>query len=96
LIHIAIAYGSGDRKPPKKLLANAFWSVGQGWIGSLEDPAEDVFVTNIVSRRGNFLVLGGAWESAGFYLQRVVNVLDRMPDTPICASILEPVYATLG
>jgi hypothetical protein len=95
LVHLAIASAEGSRKPNAKIMASAFSVLGGGICGRLEDPAEDVFVSSIATRCGNFLVLEGIWESAGFYLQRVVNVLENMPEGPGYDDLREKTYALL-
>jgi hypothetical protein len=54
-----------------------------------------VFVANIRTPRGNFRVLEGTWEAAGFNLQRVINALERVPNTEPYNSMRESVYALL-
>ena len=79
LVHLGLALGKGTRKPNEKLVCRLFSELGEGMTGRQEDPAEDVFVSSIATARGNFRILEGVWESAGFYVQRVVNALDSIP-----------------
>lgn len=95
LAHLAATAGNGKRKPTSKLVSRAFAEVGKGPIGSMEDPSEDMFVTSIYTSRGNFRVLEGIWESAGFYLQRFVNVVEKMPAIGKFIKIRESVFALL-
>ncbi|HEX2654636.1 MAG TPA: hypothetical protein VHN11_13415, partial [Xanthobacteraceae bacterium] len=76
LTHLCFALARGTRKPTEKIVARLFKVLGEGMTGRQEDPAEDVFVSVIVTPRGNFRVLEGIWESAGFHTQRVVNALE--------------------
>lgn len=94
LVHLSMALGNGDQPATSAVLRKGFSAVGRSH-GSTEDPPEDVFVGNIVSSRGNFLVLEGTWESGTFYLQRFVNMLDDLPDDPDLQAVVNCVYALL-
>jgi hypothetical protein len=96
LAHLALLHGAGKRKPAPKLLRRAFAQLRDGTVGRMEDPAEDVFVTSVATSRGNFLCLEGIWESAGFFLQRFVNVVEEMPDEEPFVSLRESVFALLA
>jgi hypothetical protein len=95
LAHLAVAYSCGRKKPSSDDISRWFWRLGDGMAGRLEDPAEDMFVSNIATPRGNFRVLEGVWESAGFYLQRLVNVVEGMPAGGGYALIRNRIYAML-
>lgn len=95
LIHLAICFCRGQRKPSGQQIGQLFGILGEGVTGRYEDPAEDVFVSSIYTPRGNFRVLEGIWESAGFFLQRVVNVVNGMPDDEGYNELRESVYGLL-
>jgi hypothetical protein len=95
LVHICLTIGNGHRKPSDNLIAKLFSDFGEGRVGSQEDPAEDVFVSLIRSPRGNFRVLGGTWEAAGFCLQRIVNALERVPENAPFDYLRDVMYALL-
>jgi hypothetical protein len=94
LVQLSMALANGEQPATSGILLKGFSSVGRTH-GSKEDPPEDVFVGNVMSRRGNFLVLEGTWESGTFYLQRFVNMVDELPDDPKFQVIAEGVYALL-
>lgn len=97
LTHLCFSLARGTRKPTEKIITRLFRVVGEGMTGRLEDPAEDVFVSLVVTPRGNFRVLEGIWESAGFYTQRVVNTLEMAAnmDARAFMPVLDRVYALL-
>ncbi len=47
----------------------------------MEDPPEGIFTSNILSEYGNYTILGGIWESSGYFLQKTVDVLQDTPET---------------
>jgi len=95
LVHLALACGEGDKAPVAQFVRHAFKAVGQSFYGRLEDPAEDVFVSSVYSSRGNYRILEGIWESSGFYLQRFVNIVDRISDTGNMDRLKNSVHALL-
>jgi len=95
LVHLSLSSAHGKRKPNAKIVSRLFNKLGEGWAGRYEDPAEDVFVSSIATPRGNYRILEGIWESAGFYLQRVVNIVETLPHAAYYDWIRESVYALL-
>ncbi len=91
LVHLSIVHCRGERTISGNLVSQVFQAMGTGWCGRVEDPAEDVFVSNVVTGEGSFRVLEGVWESGGFYLQRVLNVMATLPVhepfSKVCASV---------
>lgn len=94
LAQLSMAIGNGDQSATSAVLRKGFSSVGRSH-GRAEDPPEDVFVGNVVSRRGNFLVLEGTWESGTFYLQRFVNMIDDLSDDSNMQLVADCVHALL-
>jgi hypothetical protein len=95
LSHFAIAFSEGTRKPSKTAISTWFSGMSAGICGRFEDPSEDVFASVVTTPRGNFRIIEGIWESAGFYLQRVVNVLEGMPADGYARSLRESIYSLL-
>jgi hypothetical protein len=96
LVHLAFFAGRGRRKPNAKDMRDAFESFSNSWVGMQEDPAEDVLVSVIVTPRGNFRVLEGVWESGSFYLQRIMNIIEMLPDVQNTKFLKQCAYALLG
>lgn len=95
LTHLCLALGNGKKKPTPKLISSLFSTIGRGPAGWMEDPAENLFVSNICTRRGNFRVFEGVWESAGFHTQRVIDSLESMPDGFPYDEMRESIYGLL-
>lgn len=95
LVHLCITHCQGTKSAPASLIAQVFRAMGSGRCGRAEDPAEDVFVSNVVTDTGNFRVFEGVWESAGFFLQRVLNVTKTLPDKEPFTQFRASVHALL-
>ncbi len=95
LAHLALANGKTTRKPNSKFIAKSFTAIGKGVCGQVEDPAEDAFVSLIRTPRGPFRIIEGIWDSAGFYLQRVMDAVEGMPTGGGYDDLRNRVYALL-
>ncbi|MGO9259226.1 MAG: hypothetical protein ACLQU1_23375 [Bryobacteraceae bacterium] len=103
LVHLAVAYCEGSAHPAAELVRQSFERIGDGYCGMAEDPAEDVFVSLVNTSRGNFRIFEGIREGNGFHLQRVLNVIETMPQEPphqrvrdCVESLLKPSDAAAG
>jgi hypothetical protein len=82
LVHLAVAYCEGNIPPTTYSVVQQFARLEEGYCGRMEDPAEDVFVTLVNTPRGNFRIFEGVLEGAGFHLQRILNIVEGMPNRP--------------
>ena len=78
LTHLAVAHCAGNEAPTQDEIGR--W-LNQSLVPltPLEDPVEDVFVTNVTSGLGNHRLFEGLWESADFWTQNILDVLSRIP-----------------
>jgi hypothetical protein len=95
LVHLALAYCEGTRQPTQDLVQRSFKALGDGVCGMAEDPSEDVFVSLVNTPRGNFRVFDGIREGNGFYLQRILNIVESIPSTGRFLEIREAVEGIL-
>jgi len=79
LVHLALTYCAGDAAPTEEFVKRCFDDMANGYCGRMEDPSEDVFATLVSTPRGNFRMINGSWESFGFHLQRMLEVVEGMP-----------------
>lgn len=78
LTQIAVAVCDGSKRPTWQHLRT--WlnrQLGTYDIAMLEDPAEDVFITNVISPVGDFRVIGGLWEAGDSATTLLVETLVR-------------------
>ena len=79
LVGLAIFHCAGRKKADLGQAARWYRRIEQTRCVTGEDPAEDVFVILIHSDEGNFRMLEGVWENAGFYTQCVAEVVEGLP-----------------
>lgn len=80
LQHFVVASATGILGPWRCSVRAWLNRLGDGYVGRLEDPAEDVFVSRVSYEGADHLVFEGLYEGSHFYLQRFLNVLADMPD----------------
>lgn len=95
LVQLAVAHCNGRERPALSQLQR--WvNVHLAFVSHLEDPVEDVFVSNVMTPAGNHAVFEGIWEYNDFYLQTTYDVLAG-PNVPAQArALLEPCEALLS
>lgn len=95
MVHLAVVYAVGDQSLATSVAEAAFAELGGGPCGTMEDPAEDAFSTLVMSSKGNHRIIEGIWESAAFFLQRAVNITERLPAGRGWEQLSESVFALL-
>lgn len=96
LVHIVVATARGARVPRRDDLVvwfNRHFSVPS--IAAMEDPLEDVMVSNVVDVSGNHRIFEGIWESNAYWLQCLLHVLEQMPPAPEISAVLRSAAALL-
>ena len=95
LVALAVAHCRGRKKANIGQAIRWFSQIGKSKCVAGEDPAEDVFVSLVRDRNGDYRLLEGVWEAAGFYTQRVLEVIATMPETGQFGQIKKSVRALL-
>lgn len=96
LVHLAVANSEGKMKPGH--LEFTRWLnkyLGEGETVRLEDPAEDVFISNVGVSEGNRRIFEGIWESNDYFLQVLLDALQSAGAPEVCRNILQPVLKLL-
>jgi hypothetical protein len=91
-----VAHCAGKEKPGHVELGR--WLnkyLGQGEMSILEDPAEDVFISNIGTPEGNRRIFEGTWESNDYFLQVVLDTLSGPMVPHECQTLLLSAFALL-
>ncbi len=96
LIQLFVAFARGSRQPSTgdlNWLLNR--ELGSSMFSRMEDPVEDVFISNVTTPYGNRRIFEGTWESSDYYLQRILNVTDTLPDNQDTDQLLREIHALL-
>ena len=95
LVHIGLAFSKGHSIPRPGLVIKQFAALQGTDVDILEDPAEDLMVENLIFAGRNYLVLTGIWEGAGFCTQRVLDVVETMPDSGLFLELKQSIEGLL-
>lgn len=81
MIHLIMSYSKGKKEP----MAQDVYSwlnreLGETSFAFLEDPVEDVFISNVITDMGNIRIFEGVWGSSDFYLQKMIDIVNLFPD----------------
>jgi hypothetical protein len=96
LIHLLLTFGAGNGDASHQDISRWIHSeLGATGFALMEDPPEDVFVSNVTTPNGNFRIFEGTWESSDFYLQRVLNVVETLPSSDASRQLRQEVFAIL-
>lgn len=88
LAHMAIAHCHPNRgKKPRRKQFIQWMNGALGQLAWLEDPVEDVFVSNVVSGLGDHRLFEGIWEAPDFYTQRTIEAVGSVPAEPYGARL---------
>ena len=96
MVHLAVANCQGHRKPR---LRKIYQWLNEGFrdtaIPMQEDPAEDVFVTNVRTPQGNCRVFQSIWPASDYCVQIIIDVLHSGQVPEEFRKLLESGYALL-
>ncbi len=82
LAHLTCLHAAGNAKPRSVDLHR--WlniHLKESIVCNMEDPIQDVFVSNVITSKGNCRILNGTWENPDYWTQEVVDVLGTASDT---------------
>ena len=95
LVALAVGHCRGRKKANINEVRRWFSQIGKSRCVDGEDPAEDVFVSLVHDDHGDYRLLGGVWEGAGFYTQRILDIVATMPDEAPFDQIKKTAHALL-
>jgi hypothetical protein len=80
LLHEILQCATGEVSLTVDILHKLFALLKERGDSHMEDASEDVFVSLTWYAGHNYRIFEGLWEGGAFYLQRFLNIVDRMPD----------------
>ena len=95
LVALAVAHCRGRKKANINELKRWFYQIGKSRCVTAEDLAEDVFVSLVQDNHGDYRLLEGVWGGAGFYTQRILDIVATMPEEAPFAQIKKTTRAIL-
>jgi hypothetical protein len=96
LIHLAVSFAEGRKTPNRSDISKLVGSMLRGTgLLMMEDPLEDVFVSNVIDGTGNHRIFEGIWERNDYWLQSLLKVLCALPDNSDYRSMMRSIRALL-
>ena len=96
LAHLVVAYSRGHRSLSRRRAGRWLGRVlADSHAARMEDPPEDVFVSNVHTNRGNYRLFPGGWESAHANLQQLLDSMLQQSHPESWVTITEPVDSLL-
>ncbi|ROQ20165.1 hypothetical protein EDC38_0764 [Marinimicrobium koreense] len=78
LVHLAVAYSRGGKQPNRTTFKTVLNDLmGNTQVAMIEDPQEDVFVSNILTEHGDLRVFNALWEANDYFIQSLVDIISR-------------------
>ncbi len=95
-LHLSIAHCAGTKTAgPSEVVHWLNDDALLGCVRHLEDPASDVFVTNVETADGNRRIFEGDWCSSSYYVQSVVDTIAAPRAPRECIALHRSVFALL-
>lgn len=95
-LHLVVANARGDRRLSLPLVRQCVETdFAHLQIRRMEDPPEDVFISNVVAIGGNYRIFEGSWESADKSLQAVLEALIQSSLSKKLPRVISEVMALL-
>ncbi len=96
LVHFALIHCSGQRDPSQQdVTAWLTDYLDLTPVAILEDPPEDVFVSNVRTRDGNRRIFDGLWDANDYFAQQLLDVLSHDGAPRQCRDLIAPIAALL-
>ena len=93
-IHYAVACSQGNHLVRHEEIERVLNTEFAG-ISHTEDPADDVFIANVITPEGNRRLFQGVWDANDYYAQKIIYVLLSYEIPQECQELLESVFALL-
>ncbi len=96
LVHLAVAHCDGVLDPVPERISHWLNSdIGSRLVVNLEDPAEDVFITNVGTPFGNFRLFEGNCDSNDYFVQTILVLLGGRSAQREWRELLGPIMGML-
>lgn len=96
LVHLSVAYSKGSKKPNRTTFKTALNDLlGHSEVAMMEDPQEDVFVSNILTEHGDLRVFNALWEGNDYFVQVLIDIVTKHQVPEALVSIRESCVSLL-
>ncbi len=95
LVHVVLGYSKGHKKINGKAANKIFRTLKDTKYQYHEDPAEDVFISLVSTRKENYRIYNGIWKDSAFNLQRFIDIFPTWPDEELFNKLKDSSIALL-
>lgn len=90
-----LSKSKGKKKIDIRLAKKVFESINGSMVQKFEDPAEEVMVSTVNFMSITFKLLEGTWVDNAFYLQRLLDCIEKTPDIEPFIKLKKSILALL-
>ncbi len=95
LVHLVILNAIGKSHPTQAQVVAWFNQLNNGACGQLEDPAEDIFLSRVTTKYGDYRLFEGSAEGNNFYTRIFLSILENAPENDSFQLLKEAVISLL-
>ena len=96
LVQLSVVHCNGSKKVPQDLINDVVNVImGNTFIAKSEVLTKDVFISNILTKFGDYRVFNSVLEANDYFIQTIIDVIDKKPEFDVLQNVSDNIYALL-